>query len=1098
MEKDKIKTTQKENIEAIYPLSPMQEGMLYRSVSDPDSTLYFEQSTFTYVGELDTENYRRVWQRAVDRHPALRTLVLWERKGQPLQLVRRQATLGWREEDWRELSSEEQCKQLAAFEENDRQEGINLKKAPLMRFALIRMGVKEYRLVWSYHHVMFDGWSASVLLNEVFCNYDAFNRGEELESTPLAPYENYISWLQKQDVKKAEAFWRKTFDGFTAVTSLHSSLGLKQDESLDKYGTENGHLSEDTTSALKTLAREHQLTLNTIVQGAWALLLSRYTGETDVVFGTPVSSRPAALENVEAMVGLFLNTLALRVQTDTNAPVVDWLKQCQLQQLEAREFDFSPLADVQRWSDVPPGQSLFTNILVFKNYPKSVSEELDIGFQVTDVRVHHQTDFPLTVSVDPSARLTIEVVYDCRYYDSTTITRLVGHLRTILVNIANEPTQKVSAISMLTDSEKEQRLNEWNQPLVKYPHFAGVHHLFEDRVDHDPDSIALIFEGQHLTYGELNQRANQLAHYLISIGIGPECLVGVCLERSLEMSIALLAILKAGGVYVPFDPGLPENRLKFILDDTRTEVILTQEGLREGMPSGQVTVLCLDSDREIWAHQATANPTRALNADNLFNVIYTSGSTGRPKGVMVPHRGIINLMLLLKDAYGIDSTDRFLQKTPYSFDASVWELFLPLTTGARLIYAKPEGHKDPEYIRDIIVEQGITTLNFGPSMLSIFLQTPDLEQCVDLRRVFCGGEALQMEHVRLFYERLSHTELHNQYGPTEASVLVTRFACQPNETYRSVPIGRATPNNQLYLLDTHLHPVPVGVTGELYIGGAQLARGYLNRKELTQSTFIENPYHEGGHPSERLYKTGDLARQMPDGNIEFMGRVDFQVKIRGYRVELGEIEARLKTFSGVGQATVVLREDRPGDQRLVAYYVAEAGKVVKATASEIRDHLRSHLPDYMIPQYIVALDALPLTSNGKIDRKSLPVPYRVAGKVKRRALQLTTPNEKLLANIWQELLGVERVTGEDNFFELGGHSLLSLQFIRRVKEETGVDIPPRETAFNTLSQFGAMLDGATPNPQATDASTTATVQEDDKQAKKETKMGSRLKRLFRK
>ena len=464
---ENVITRNKEGIEAIYPLSPMQEGMLFHSISDPDSIAYFEQFTYTYKGKLNTANYKRAWQRVVDQHPILRTLVLWERKGKPLQLVRRQVTLAWQEEDWSASAPEEQCHQLDRFLEHDRQRSFNLKRAPLMRLALIRMSENEYRFIWSFHHMLLDGWSGSLLLSDVFRHYCAFNQGGEVESKNVRPYKDYITWLQAQDIVKAEAFWRKTLSGFTAPTSLHSAMGLKQNESLEKYETECAYLSEDTTSAIKSLAREHQLTLNTVIQGAWGLLLSRYTGEKDVVFGATVSGRPTALENVEEMLGLFINTLPVRVQIDANAHFVDWLKECQLQQLETRQFDFSPLVDVQKWSDVAPGQPLFTSIIVFENFPVDDSIQRNLGFQITATHTREQTNFPLTLGVEPSDPTRFKVLYDCRYYDSATITRLLGHLKAILESVANEPTQKLSSISMLTDPEREQLLNEWNQTQVQ-------------------------------------------------------------------------------------------------------------------------------------------------------------------------------------------------------------------------------------------------------------------------------------------------------------------------------------------------------------------------------------------------------------------------------------------------------------------------------------------------------------------------------------------------------------------------------------------------------------------------------------------------------
>ena len=557
------------------------------------------------------------------------------------------------------------------------------------------------------------------------------------------------------------------------------------------------------------------------------------------------------------------------------------------------------------------------------------------------------------------------------------------------------------------------------------------------------------------------------------------------------MVVGMLGILKAGAAYLPLDPDYPKDRLSFIISDAQIALLLTESEMEGALPDHSCHVIRLDSEREDIEKNRHDFVETSVRADHLAYVIYTSGSTGKPKGVEISHSAACNFLTSMSHEPGMSDEDTILAVTTLSFDIAVLELLLPLTVGARIELADRNAAADGNLLLRRIENNHVTIMQATPTTWRLLIAA-GWEGSSDFK-VLCGGETMPRDLAPELVKR-AHS-VWNMYGPTETTVWSTLF--QVTDPSKPLLIGKPIENTQVYILDACLNQQPVGVAGELHIGGAGLARGYLQREELTQSTFVNNPFFWEGQPSRRLYKTGDLARYLPDGNIEYLGRADSQVKVRGYRVELGEIEAWLIAFPDVGQTTAVVREDRPGDQRLVAYYVAEAGKVVKATTSELRDHLRKYLPNYMIPQYIVALESMPLTPNGKIDKKALPVPYKVTSQVKRRASQLATPHEKLLAHIWQELLGVERVTGEDNFFELGGHSLLSLQFVMRVKEETGVDIPARETALNTLSQFGAMLDRAAPKPQAAMESTTAAAREDDKQSKKETKIGNRLKRQFK-
>ncbi|WP_420884293.1 non-ribosomal peptide synthetase [Planktothrix rubescens] len=617
---------------------------------------------------------------------------------------------------------------------------------------------------------------------------------------------------------------------------------------------------------------------------------------------------------------------------------------------------------------------------------------------------------------------------------------------------------------------------DWNNTKTDYPQDQCIHQLFEAQVERTPDAIAVVFENQQLTYTELNGRANQLAHYLQSLGVGPEVLVGIAVERSFEMIVGLLGILKAGGAYVPLDPDYPTERLQFMLEDSQVSLLLTQQHLLASFPQSSETatpkIICLDSDRQIISQAKNVNPENSVTTGNLVYVIYTSGSTGKPKGTMNTHRGISNRLLWMQEAYQLTAEDCILQKTPFSFDVSVWELFWPLLNGARLVFAKPNGHKDASYLVKLIQEQQVTTLHFVPSMLQIFLTEKGIENCISIKRVICSGEALSLELQERFFARLA-CELHNLYGPTEAAIDVTFWECQSDSNLKTVPIGRPIANTQIYILDSHLQPVPIGVAGELHIGGVGLARGYLNRPELTAEKFIPNPFAPSPTPlsppqppnfggsseliegskspsiggfrgledqPSKLYKTGDLARYLPDGDIEYLGRIDNQVKIRGFRIELGEIEAVLLSHPQVREAVVLVNEnDRPEDRALAAYLVLNDPAF---TTQSLREFVKQQLPDYMVPAYWLILENLPLTSNGKIDRRALPSPNPEL----HRSVDYVAPDnptQEAIAAIFGQVLKLEKVGIYDNFFEIGGNSLQATQVISRLRESFSLELPLR-------------------------------------------------------
>jgi amino acid adenylation domain-containing protein len=979
------------NVQDIYPLAPLQEGILYHHITAGQGDPYLLQSHLAFASLERLHAFAQALQQVIDRHDILRTAVVWEGLAQPLQVV------------WRTARLQVQAGELQGFD--PRHYHVPLAQAPLIRLVYAHDPARQQvDAILLFHHIALDHTALDSVRHEM----QASLLGQPQPVGAATPYRNYVAQarlgVSEQD---HEQFFRAMLGDIDEPTLPFGLQDVRGDGTAIEEAQQ--HLTPDLNARLRTQARLLGVSAASLFHLAWARVLASTSGQENVVFGTVLLGRMQGGKGSDRALGMFINTLPLRVDIDaTGVRVAVKHTHARLSTLLGHEH--ASLALAQRCSGVAAPQPLFSAML---NYRHSESRQAPVSAAwqgIETVASEERTNYPLTLNVDDQGdgfRLTalaatpIGAQRICGYVQVT--------LQGLVEALEQAPQLPVNRLPVLEAPERQQVLGAFNATEVAYDLDQTLHGMFERQVVRTPDAIALKAGDVALTYAELNTQANQLAHHLLALGVQPDSRVAICVERGLDMVIGLYAILKAGAAYVPLDPAYPPERLAYMLEDSAPLVVLAQgstRGLLGALP-------VIDLEQPSWSHQPIDNPQ--VNAVGAY-VIYTSGSTGQPKGVINDHAGVVNRLLWMQDAYGLKPHDRVLQKTPFSFDVSVWEFFWPLFTGARLVMARPGGHKDPLYLCEVIAAEQITTLHFVPSMLDVFLAHGDVRQAAGLVRVMCSGEALPGSLVRRFKQQLPGIGLYNLYGPTEAAVDVTAWNCARPEVADNTPIGKPIANTRMYVLDAQLQPVPLGVVGELFIGGVQVARGYLNRPELTAERFLKDPFSSG-----RMYRTGDLGRFLPDGNIEYLGRNDDQVKIRGLRIELGEIQARLLEHPQVHEAAVVAR-----DERLVAYYTG-------TRVGDLREHLLRHLPEFMVPALFVHLDALPLSPNGKLDRKALPAPDVEA----LSAHEYEAPEgdtEILLAQLWAELLKVERVGRQDNFFELGGHSLLAVSLIGRLRQ----------------------------------------------------------------
>ncbi|WHY11349.1 plipastatin non-ribosomal peptide synthetase PpsC [Bacillus subtilis] len=1043
---------QQPEIQDIYPLSFMQEGMLFHSLYDEQSRAYFEQASFTINGQLDLERFQKSMDAVFDRYDIFRTAFIYKNVAKPRQVVLKQRHCHIHVEDISHLNEKDKEHCTEAFKEQDKSKGFDLQTDVLMRISILKWAPDHYVCIWSHHHILMDGWCLGIVIKDFLHIYQALGKGQFPDLPPVQPYGTYIKWLMQQDREEAAEYWKKRLQHFEKASPLPKRTDQMSDGTLQQI---TFTIPEKETSELQKIAAACGATLNTVFQALWGIMLQKFNRRDDAVFGSVISGRPSELKDVENMVGLFINTIPIRVQSDFLS-FSDLVSGMQKDMTEAEAYSYFPLYDIQAQSALK--QELIDHIIVFENTPTQQEiEELNqagsFDFSVKDFEMEEVTNYRCSVKVIPGRTLYVRIHFHTGTYQPNMMSEIKDYLQHMISDVISDPSLPVSKMTLLDEDKTRKIVSQNNRTVSVSPEAPTLHGLFERQAAVTPERPAIRFSGGSLTYAELDMYASRLAAHLAARGVTNESIVGILSERSPDMLIAVLAVLKAGGAYLPLDPAYPEERLSYMLKDSGASLLLTQPGCSAPNFSGETLEVDMTS---LASEKAENHLFTPADGGSLAYVIYTSGSTGQPKGVAVEHRQAVSFLTGMQHQFPLSEDDIVMVKTSFSFDASVWQLFWWALSGASAYLLPPGWEKDSALIVKAIHQEKVTTAHFIPAMLNSFLDQAEMLALGDgtnLKRVFAGGEPLAPRTAARFASVLPQVSLIHGYGPTEATVDAAFYVLDPerDRDRLRIPIGKPVPGARLYVLDPHLAVQPSGVAGELYIAGAGVARGYLNRPALTEERFLEDPFY----PGERMYKTGDVARWLPDGNIEFLGRTDDQVKIRGYRIEPGEIEAALRSIEGVREAAVTVRTDS-GEPELCAY-------VEGLQRNEVRAQLESLLPGYMVPAYMIEMEQWPVTPSGKLDRNALPAPGGAADAETYTAPRNVT--EMKLSQLWEDVLKNGPVGIHDNFFDRGGHSLKATALVSRIAKEFDVQVPLKDVfAHPTVEGLAAVIREGTDSP----------------------------------
>jgi amino acid adenylation domain-containing protein len=1046
----------KENIKDIYKLSPMQEGMYFQYLYDKDSIQYFSQTSYRILGNLDIDAIRNSLNELFRRYDVLRTVFNHEKMDLPLQVVLKEQPAEFHFEDISKTDNQvEKEKYIEYRKQKEQERKFNLNRDSLLRVALLRIGEGEYEFIWSSHHIIMDGWCLGILISDFYAIYESMIHNQKLVLSEPKQYRLWIEWLEQKDQSLAEKHWREYLNGYDAaagVTAIRMNTHKEKDyleKQLDLI------LTNEEYGSLKRISGKYMVTLSTILKTAWGITLAKLNNQNDVVFGEVVSGRSAEIEGIESMVGLFINTLPARILFDDDSKFDDLIVKIQAEAIINEKYSYYPAPKIQSQSLIK--QNLFDNIFVFQNYPlaglsgKIEDNESASGFKIVRIDAFENTGYDFNLIIVPDQSITISFKYNSFVYKDEMVQRIVSLYKSILTQLLDNPGLSLGNLELLSEEEQDLILYGYNNTKSDYPAQKTINELFEDQAARIPDKPAVIFGDASITYKELNEKAGNLACLLRGKGVTRNSIVGIMAKRSFEMMIGIMGILKAGGAYLPLEPDNPKT--DYIIKDSGARIVLVQHKYKNNLPTGIEAVELEDAG--VYREQYSGLE-RINKAEDLAYVIYTSGSTGNPKGVMIEHRSVVNRLNWMQRKYRLTGEDVILQKTPFTFDVSVWELFGWFLAGSKVCFLVPGGEKNPGAIIAAVEKNKVTLMHFVPSMLGAFLEFTegrnDIERLASLKRIFASGEALSARLVKRFNQTLQGIEgltLHNLYGPTEATVEVSYFDCPRQGEIEVVPIGKPIDNLRLYIVDKNKRLQPVGIPGEICISGAGVGRGYLNRPELTAEKFIQDPFVAGA----RMYRTGDMGRLMPDGNIEYLGRTDSQVKIRGFRIELQEVETALIRCKSVKAAVADVQTDENRGSYLIAYLVSDA----ELSTVELRKELEKMLPEYMIPSYFMRIAEIPLSPNGKIDRKAL----------KARGLTLKPVNEykkpetdmqNMIIDLWKEIIKVQHIRLDDNFFDIGGTSIDVIKITSRLNKILDKDLPVTAVfTYPTVNLLSAYL-----------------------------------------
>lgn len=1007
----------------VYPLTPMQEGILYHSIVDNCNQTYMQQVIFDGEGDLDVALLEECFQLLIQKYDVLRTIFIYKNTKTFLQAVINEVKISVKREDITGLSDSEKIIFTERYIEGDRNRVIDLSRETSLSATVLRYDDCHFKVIISFHHIIMDGWSFGIVLKDLLCFYRNKRKLLPVHPEPIVPFGSYVRWLMDQDKESVMQYWNsylKKYAGLAILPKKSASVAAGKYRQRDH----EFHIETALEQKLFTLAAEKEVTLNTIFLAVWGIVLQKYNDTEDVVFGYVNSVRPSEIHHIESMAGIFINTIPIRVKCGDRESFGEMLVQIGASELRSRQNSFCSLADIQNQTEQK--SNLINHIMIFQNFP--IHEEVnssqfsDLGFQVRNYVFRDQTNYDMNVIIGMSDGLSIKFSYNENSFSEEIINQLEQHMVSVLNQITYQPEKRIGEIDLLTDLDRHKIAFEWNDTICSYEKEQMIHRIFERQASKTPDRIAVTFREEHITYHDLNEKADLLAKKIRRLNPTAK-IAGIMTERSIQMVIGILAILKVGCAYVPIDRELPEERIKYLLEDCDASILLCRPEENWEIPfKGMVIDLCVEASEDLESEMSCGGSAGKESSEDLAYIIYTSGSTGKPKGVMVSHYSVINRINWMQKKFRLTGEDKILQKTTYTFDVSVWELFWWFFSGSTLCLLPPKAERDPQTIFEHIKNEKITVIHFVPSLLRAYLSYISSASMEDghstLRYVFSSGEALDSTVVQDFYRIMKKITLQlvNLYGPTEATVDVSYFECDRGVDYSSIPIGRPIDNTSLYVLNKHNRIQPFFVPGELGISGDGLAKGYCNNIQLTRERFIENPYKQGS----LLYKTGDLARLLPDGNIEYLGRIDHQVKLNGFRIELGEIEYYIRNYHGIQDVAVTLTDAKNG-KFLAAYMVSDQ----QVDLQQLVRYLEENVPYYMVPKQFAFVDQMPLTPSGKLDKAKLP-DMRAAHSAGDRATVDVSQLEHTLIQIWKELLGKEGIHSESNFFDEGGQSILAI------------------------------------------------------------------------